>query len=157
LSFKAIESLNTLRSLHPAIRDNGDLVVRFLPPALEYLRKRSDVQETSKSSKVNVSKESLEPAAVIDYEPEVGARVTAGYQRSGDDHLVRKSELDLTHDGGYARFGQFAIRLFELGGAGFHLRFKRVSLFLNFLSGNTVLDGQPDGRPEEFHHGEDFT
>ena len=105
LSFKAIESLNTLRSLHPAIRDNGDLVVRFLPPALEYLRKRSDVQETSKSSKVNVSKESLKPAAVIDYEPEVGARVTAGYQRSGDDHLVRKSELDLTHDGGYARFG----------------------------------------------------
>lgn len=105
LSFKAVESLNTLRSLHPAIRDNGDLVVRFLPPALEYLRKRPDVQETGNSSKVTVSKDPLQPAAVIDYEPQYGARVTAGYQRTDDDPLVRKSELDLTHDGGYARFG----------------------------------------------------
>lgn len=105
LSFKAVESLSTLRALNPAIRENGDLVVRFLPPALEYLRKRSDVQETGASSKIEVSKEALQPAAIIDFEPSQGARITAGYRRAGEDDLVRKSELDLTHDGGYARLG----------------------------------------------------
>jgi len=105
LSFKAVESLNILRSLHPAIRDDGDLLVKFLPPALEYLRKRKDVKETETSSKLEISKEPLEPSAVVDYQPEEGAKITAGYRRSGEDRVVRKSELNLTHDGGYARFG----------------------------------------------------
>ena len=105
LSFKAVESLNVLRSLHPAVRDNGDLIVQFLPPALEYLRKRRDVKETPTSSRLEVSNEPLEPTAVVDYQPDEGAKITAGYKRAGEDGLVRKSELKLTHDGGYARFG----------------------------------------------------
>jgi SNF2 family DNA or RNA helicase len=105
LSFKAVESLNILRSLHPATGDDGDLLIKFLPPALEYLRKRKDVKETATSSKLKVSEEHLEPSAVVDYNPAEGTTITAGYRRSADDHVVRKSELDLTHDGGYARFG----------------------------------------------------
>ena len=105
LSFKAVESLNILRSLHPAIRDNGDLVVQFLPPALDYLRKRRDVRETKTSSKLKVSRESLMPAAVIDFDPDQGVRVTTGYRRDNDGELIRKNNLNLTHDGGYARIG----------------------------------------------------
>ena len=105
LSFRAVESLNVLRSLHPAIRDNGDLIVQFLPPALEYLRKRRDVKETPTSSKLEISKEPLAPSAIIDYKPDEGAKITAGYRRAGTDELIRKSELNVTHDGGYARFG----------------------------------------------------
>lgn len=105
LSFKAVESLNVLRSLHPAIRDNGDLIVQFLPPALEYLRKRRDVKETPMSSKLEISKEPLTPSAVVDYDPDEGAKITAGYRRAGAGELIRKTELNVSHDGGYARFG----------------------------------------------------
>lgn len=103
LSFKAVESLNILRSLHPAIRDNGDLVVQFLPPALEYLRKRNDVNETTASSTVKIAKEPLRPAADIDFMPDQGVTITAGYRRTAEDRLVRKSELNVTRDGGFAR------------------------------------------------------
>ncbi|MCK5827254.1 DEAD/DEAH box helicase, partial [Candidatus Bipolaricaulota bacterium] len=47
----------------------------------------------------------LTPSAVVDYVPEEGAKITAGYRRSGKDELIRKSAMNVTHDGGYARVG----------------------------------------------------
>ncbi len=103
LSFKAIESLNILRSLHPAIRDNGDLVVQFLPPALQYLRKRNDVIETTASSATRMADEPLRPGADIDFLPDRGVIITAGYRPSAGEPLVCKRALNRTHDGKYAR------------------------------------------------------
>lgn len=103
LSFKATESLNILRSLHPAIRDNGDLVVQFLPPALHYLRKRDDVSETGASSATRIADEPLLPGADIDFLPDRGVILTAGYRTSKGAPLVRKRALNRTHDGQYTR------------------------------------------------------
>jgi len=105
LSFKAVESLHTLRALNPEIRDDGAIVIDFLPPVLEYLRKRRDVKETESSSELVVSKDPLEPFATVDYDPSEGAQITAGFKRDSDDEIISKSNLKLTRDGGYARFG----------------------------------------------------
>jgi len=105
LSFKAVEALQSLRSLNPEIRDDGAIVIDFLPPVLEYLRKRKDVKETEASSELVVLKDPLEPLVTIDYDPSQGAQIKAGFKRDSDSEIISKSDLKLTHDGHYARFG----------------------------------------------------
>ena len=113
LSFKAVESLQALRSLNPEIRADGAIVIDFLPPVLAYLRRRKDVKETEASSQLLVSKDPLEPFATVDYDPNQGAQITAGFKRDNDDEIIGKSNLKLTQDGGYARFGNMFYPLKE--------------------------------------------
>ena len=105
LSFKAMQALHTLRSLNPEIREDGALIVDFLPPALQYLRKQKDVEETEASSVIKVSKVPLKPKLIVDFDPSEGALVTSGYEQEGKSELVGKADLQLTQDGGYARLG----------------------------------------------------
>ena len=104
LPFRAIEALHTLRSMNPEIREDGALVLEFLPPALEYLRKRKDVTESTDSSRIEIAKSPLEPTAIVDYEPRSGARVIVGYP-ADDGSVVKQSDLNVTRDGGYVRSG----------------------------------------------------
>jgi len=105
LSYAAIETLQTLRSMNPEIRDDGCLQLEFLPPALAYLRHRGDVAESDESAQIKLSKTPLEPSAVVDFEPGEGITVSAGF-RTPDDSVVKQSDLRITRDGGYARFGK---------------------------------------------------
>jgi SNF2 family DNA or RNA helicase len=105
VAFKTIEILQALRSLNPQITPAGALVFDFLPPVLAFLRKRRDVRETEASSALKISDAPLQPLAIVDYDPLEGIHVCAGYKRDGADRLLRRCELNLTRDGGYARSG----------------------------------------------------
>jgi len=45
------------------------------------------------------------PTAIVDFKPGEGVKITAGYQLEPHGQLVRKNELKLTRDGGFAWVG----------------------------------------------------
>jgi len=105
LAYNAFETLQALRSLNPEVTEDGALAFDLFPPVLEYLRKRKDVGETDNSLALVVKKDPLQPMAVVDFKPEEGLEVTAGYQLRDGDQLIPREELKLTRDGGFTRIG----------------------------------------------------
>lgn len=105
LTYGAYETLQALRSLNPEVTEDGALAFDLFPPVLEYLRKRNDVQETEESRALIVEREPVLPTAIVDFKPGEGAKITAGYQLEPHGQLVRKNELKLTRDGGFAWVG----------------------------------------------------
>jgi hypothetical protein len=104
LPFHAVETLQALRSLNPQVKNDGTLVFDVFPPILDYLRKKS-IKETKLSRRLEISTKPLEPKIKVDYVPSTGLRVEAGYVRSDEDTLIPESDLELTPDRKYARFG----------------------------------------------------
>ena len=105
LPFHTVETLQALRSLNPQVKNDGTLVFDVFPHILEYLRKKN-IKETKRSRKLEISAKPLEPKIKVDYVPSSGLRVEAGYVRSdAEGTLIPESDLELTPDRKYARFG----------------------------------------------------
>ena len=103
-----VEVLLALRSLDPAVREDGTLVCDIYPPILRYLRKKPyKVRETERARALRISDDPLEPALEVDYAPGEGLRVTAGYYDEGSGRVLREDELEVIERGSrrYARLG----------------------------------------------------
>lgn len=137
VELKMIETLQSLRSLNPTVRPDGALVFDFLPPVLAYMRRRKDVKETGASSVLSVSDVALKPHAVVDYAPNVGITVSTGYKRDGFEELLKRGELKVTRDGGYARFGNVFHPVEEVVS-------KEAARWLNARRTDVALDKVPE-------------
>jgi superfamily II DNA or RNA helicase len=89
-----VEVLLALKALEPAVREDGTLVCDVYPPILEYLRKKPyKVRETERARELRISDEPLEPALEVDYRPEEGLRIKAGYYDEEHGRVLREDEL----------------------------------------------------------------
>ncbi|MGY4707499.1 DEAD/DEAH box helicase [Candidatus Bipolaricaulota sp. J31] len=103
-----VEVLLALRSLDPAVRDDGALVCDVYPPVLQYLRKKPyKVRESPRVRKLRISEEPLELALEVDYRPEEGLRVKAGYYDGESERTLKEDELEILGRGPrrFARIG----------------------------------------------------
>ena len=105
LSKEDWQTLQAVQSLHPQGGENGAIVFEVLPPVLAYLRRRQNLQETPASQQVIIETRPLQPAVDVDFAPEVGVRVQAGYRAPDGPALLPKADLRLTADGRWARLG----------------------------------------------------
>ena len=107
-----LEVLAALRSLDPETLPDGALVFDVSPPVLAYLRDRPDVTEGDGSRRLEIVAEPLQPTMRVDYSPESGATVVAGYVTS--DGVIQDAEaLPRTPDGGYVRDGDRFVPIAE--------------------------------------------
>jgi len=100
---ESLETLLAMRSLNPDIRQDGAMVFDICPPVLRYLRTRDSINEAPESEQLQIADKPLEPASSIDYEPNKGLTVKAGYRQEGAEDLITSDQLELTPDGGYVR------------------------------------------------------
>lgn len=98
------QTLLSLKSLNPEIQSDGTMIFEVIPPVLKYLRKKK-VIETPAAQEVKISDQPLQPTARINFIPERGLKIEAGYQLGKDDPLLVESEIKLTKDGQYTRIG----------------------------------------------------
>ena len=103
-----VEVLLALKSLAPAVQEDGTLVCDVYPPVLQYLRKKPyKVRETERAKALRIADEPLEPAIEVDYRPEEGLRVKAGYYDEQSGRVLKEDELHRIERGPrrYARIG----------------------------------------------------
>ncbi len=108
VSREDVEVLLALKSLNPAVREDGTLVCDLYPPVLQYLRKKTyKVRETERAKALRIAEDPLEPAIEVDYRPEEGLRVKAGYYDEGSGRVLKEDELHRIERGPrrYARIG----------------------------------------------------
>jgi superfamily II DNA or RNA helicase len=105
VALKDVEILQGLRSLNPELRSDGALVLDFLPPILVHLRKRPHTSEEVASAAIGVSEEPLSVRATVDYAPDAGVTITAGYGCRDSHEVIPRGALKVTRDGGYAQVG----------------------------------------------------
>jgi len=94
--------LYSLKSLNPVFRDDGALEFDIEPPVLRYLRGKPNVQETAPAQQVKIIDQALQPTLQIDYQPDQGLTVEAGY-RTDSGEVLRKDQLRPTKGGKYYR------------------------------------------------------
>lgn len=94
-----------LTSLNPEILPDKRLAFPFIPPMLQFVRRKENVTETKRSSKLVIDAEPLVPRATIHYDPAEGLVVKTGYSIPGSAKLIPRTELSVTQDGGFVQAG----------------------------------------------------
>ena len=97
--------LQSVKSLNPEYATDGALVFDVLPPVLSYLRQKTNVNEAPVSQQVAIEAKPLQPAMIVDFDPERGATVKTGYRDGDSAELIAPTQLKVTQDGKWARFG----------------------------------------------------
>ncbi len=103
--------LQSIRNLNPKLAADGALIFDILPPVLAYLRQQKNVRESDTSQQITIQIEPLEPRIVVDFNPEVGAEVKVSYRDSGSSDAISHSQLSISPDGHWARFGNRFVAL----------------------------------------------
>jgi len=105
ISVKDLSTISAMRSLNPTIREDGSLEFDVCLPVLRYLRsKPSSIKETDRlQSELKISDDPLVPRAKVDYKPEIGLEIEAGYSTKTGKEFIKAKELKPTPDGGYAK------------------------------------------------------
>lgn len=104
------ETLLALKSLNPAVAENGSLRVDMLPPQLLYLRKNPHVAESPRVREITVTDIEEMPEMHIAYDAQQGLDIRTGY-RGSDGMLERVQRILESSSGDYARTGKRFIRL----------------------------------------------
>ncbi len=105
------QTLLSLKSLNPDIRDDGALVFEVSPPILRYLRTKPQITEGESSQRLRVSDEPLRPTAKVEFDRRTGLTVQVGYALDDSGDIIPEDQLHKTTDGGYARLGNTFVRL----------------------------------------------
>lgn len=105
------QTLYALRSLEPTTGKQGELICQIDPPTLKYLRSRKNLRESSQAQQVLILEEPLRPTARVDYTPQNGLSVQAGYWLPGGKDLLGPQELQTSRDGRYVQMGSWFLPL----------------------------------------------
>jgi len=105
------QTLQSVKSLNPDFAADGALVFDVLPPVLNYLRQKANVNEEPASKQVIVATTPLQPTVTVDFDPETGAKIKAGYSHGDDTELIPQDQLKVTTDGRWARIGNQFVAL----------------------------------------------
>ena len=111
-SVAQLETIYALHSMRPASGAGGTWVFDVSPPVLAYLRERETVVEGPASRRIEIGGMPARPAVAVDFDPERGATVTAGYD-FGDGRVVPADAIRRTPDGAHARIANRFVPLRE--------------------------------------------
>lgn len=98
------QSLLALNSLNPIAHEDGSLEFDIEPPILGYLRRKPNTEETDQAKQVKVLDQPLQPAAQIDYDPDIGLKVAIGF-RIDENQVIPANQTRTSKDGNYIRVG----------------------------------------------------
>lgn len=99
------QTLMAMKSLNPQIREDGALLFEFSPPILKYMRHKRNLAESKESRRLTVTERPLRPKAKVNFEPDVGVSIEAGYEADDFEHLLPKDGLNATMDGDFVLVG----------------------------------------------------
>lgn len=102
------ESINTLlsiRALNPEVTAGGKIIADINPAILKYLRQQHDVSEDATSRRIEIHDEPLKHRAEVQYDPQKGMQVKAGYEVPGREGVVKLNDFDKSSNTEYARLG----------------------------------------------------
>ena len=108
------QTLLSLKSLNPIIREDGTLEFDIDPPILKYLRHKENIDESKTSQQLKVSDELLRPSAIVSFDTLDGLKVETGYKNKETGELIPGDRLKETKDGKYIRIGNIFSKLADI-------------------------------------------
>lgn len=106
-SIDDIETIQALFSFSSKPQSTQDkLVFETSPLILQHLRKKRNISESQPSREYEIKNTPLEIGAKVDFHPELGAMIQAGYRLPDTEELISAHELKITPDGNYAQIGK---------------------------------------------------
>ena len=101
------DTLRAIAALNPEMEKPGRFKFDFQPQIIRHLRNKQAVEETVESQSYIIGSETtLKPVLMLDYDPNIGVEIEAGFQASEDEPIVRKKDLNITSDGEFVRIGK---------------------------------------------------
>lgn len=97
--------LLAISSLNPQFVNHFTLAVDATPPILSYLRKKSRLVETPDAKAIQVSSVPLKPVAQVNFEPQRGLEIKAGYQVDATGPLIAASDVRSMTRSDFVRIG----------------------------------------------------
>jgi hypothetical protein len=108
------QTLLSLKSMNPEIREDGALVFEIEPGVLRYLRKKKNTAESEASRQLHISEKPLRPSARLNFDPQNGLEVETGYAIDESNSLVPPEELHKSKDQRYVRISNTFMPLDEI-------------------------------------------
>lgn len=101
-----LHALLAIKSLNPQFGPSHTWVCDVEPPILKYVRKRSNLKETSSAAEYKVLEHAIQPKAVIQLDEKKNLVIETGYDLPGREELILARDLNTTDDGKYVKVGK---------------------------------------------------